>query len=141
MRTRQSGFTMIELIMVIVILGILAAMAMPKFVNLRTEASQAAVDGVAGASASAMAVNYASCAALNNTATAGKCVQITNCNQAGSLLQGGLPAGYVASGGVIDTDADTTTENGETATCTVTYTVGASSWTANFVGIAAANAN
>ena len=39
MRQHQSGFTMIELIMVIVILGILAAIAMPRFVDLSSDAS------------------------------------------------------------------------------------------------------
>ena len=48
-RKNTAGFTLIELIMVIVILGILAAVAVPKFFNLQDDAKVAAEMGVAGA--------------------------------------------------------------------------------------------
>ncbi len=54
---------MIELVVVIVILGILAVTALPKFVDLSADAGKAATQGVAGAIASATAINYGAKAA------------------------------------------------------------------------------
>lgn len=55
----QAGFTLIELIVVIVILGILAAVAVPKFINMKEEAFLSAMDGLVGAINSAATLTYA----------------------------------------------------------------------------------
>jgi MSHA pilin protein MshA len=91
MQAKQTGFTLIELVMVIVILGVLAAVAIPKFVDLGSDARDAAAQGVAGGLSSASAMNYSVRKVRGATADS---VAITNCQHAANALQGGLPTGY-----------------------------------------------
>ncbi len=55
----QNGFTLIELVVVIVILGILAAVAVPKFVDMQVDARKSAVQGLYGGIKSAVALAHA----------------------------------------------------------------------------------
>ena len=90
----QTGFTLIELVLVIAILGILAAVAVPKFIDLSGEAQTAATSSTAGAIASASVMNFGK-AEVGGTATT-----TTTCADLGTLLDGGaLPTGYTWAAG------------------------------------------
>ncbi len=56
---KRKGFTLIELIVVIVILGVLAATALPRFMNVSDKAHEASISGVSGALSSAVALAHA----------------------------------------------------------------------------------
>ncbi|UTZ35768.1 type II secretion system protein [Vibrio campbellii] len=99
---RQGGFTLIELVVVIVILGILAVTAAPRFLNLQDDARNATLEGLSGAMQGAAGIVYGKAAIQGlEGATTATNVDLGN-NQNVSTIHGYPVATQAALSMVVD---------------------------------------
>ena len=144
MRRRQSGFTLIELVVVITILGILAALALPRFAALQTDARIAKMNGALGSIKAAAAMSHSVQLTQQLTPAAsiameGSTIAMANGYPTSALASIGTAAGLADAAGAaiagfvpVATSATvfTVTPDAAHAACAITYTVPAAAGSA-----------
>jgi prepilin-type N-terminal cleavage/methylation domain-containing protein len=133
---KQSGFTLVELVVVVAVIGVLAVIAAPKIVGVATDARNASLKAVASGMTAAMARNYAAREADSDDG-----LPVGKCGDVASLMDGGiLPVGYqfsdyattssdatndvtgASSAGLTSSDANVGITNAEQITCYISTT-------------------
>ena len=129
---KQQGFTLIELVMDIVILGILAATALPKFANLQVDARKASLSSAEGAVKSAAAIAHAKFLIDSTTVKIeGTTVAYTNGYPTAATI--GPIAGLSDDYTVTVKDAVATIQVNKSAKCQFTYTEAAANSAPTYV--------
>jgi len=88
-RFNQKGFTLIELVIIIAVLGILAAVAIPKYTNITSESKEAAARGALGGLRSGITIFYANEAVTTGNAVWPSLVQLS---APGTVMEQSIPA-------------------------------------------------
>lgn len=134
-KTNQSGFTLIELIVVITILGILSALALPRFAALQTDARMAKMNGALGSIKASAVLSHSiqltqQLAPGASVAMEGSLITMANGYPLASNVSVGHAAGFATLAGVAFSDFTlssgggvfTVTPDASHAACSVTYT-------------------
>lgn len=160
MQTKQQGFSLIELVVVIVILGVLAVTVAPRFLNLQGDAHRGVLEGVSGSLQSANAMINSKAILSNATGATGDVnISTTDTATTVELVHGRLGATVQNMRDVLDIDTTsaspdfvvalpttlttpasvTIRPSGAKATCIITYTQAADATTLPTYNVAAAN--
>ena len=103
---KQNGFTLVELVVVVAVVGVLAVVATPKIMGVASDARQSTLNGIGGALTAATSRNFA-----KRSANIDDGIPMLNCDQAYLVLADEkLPEGYTVTSSVLTQETVTTDE-------------------------------